>query len=217
MSSKNETKKGTVLSFDCAIQKPLRHKNNFVILEGFLSELFERDIRIINVIESDDDRNIFNDRQPGINIIAKDSAGVSMFVEIQYRTEADILHGLFYGLNLKVRDYEKHGEPYGRLQKACSIAILSSDEFSGSDYIYHGKPRFAGLNTDDNISLTERQKMVLGNPFGNLFHEYYLFLPGKFHNIIKTALDEWVYYIKNSETKDSFTAKGMKELKEIKN
>ena len=41
------------VSLDWAIKRILRSKANFVVLEGFLSELLGRDIKILNVIEGE--------------------------------------------------------------------------------------------------------------------------------------------------------------------
>jgi hypothetical protein len=37
----------------------------------------------------------------------------------------------------------------------------------------------------------------------------------QFNDIAKDTLDEWVYFLKNSEVKDSFKAKGLKEANEV--
>ena len=43
----------TLMSFDWAIKKVLRHKENFDVLEGFLSELLGFDVWIQNILESE--------------------------------------------------------------------------------------------------------------------------------------------------------------------
>ena len=42
-----------LISFDWAMKKILRQKANFVILEGFLSELLKFDVKIIEILESE--------------------------------------------------------------------------------------------------------------------------------------------------------------------
>jgi hypothetical protein len=42
-----------LISFDFALQKRLRSKANFGILEGFLSELLFTDIKIVAILESE--------------------------------------------------------------------------------------------------------------------------------------------------------------------
>jgi len=53
-----------LISFDWAMKKLLRSKANFDILEGFLSELLKDDIHILEILESEgnkeDQRDKFN-------------------------------------------------------------------------------------------------------------------------------------------------------------
>jgi hypothetical protein len=47
------SKKRTLVSFDWAIKNILRDKANYDVLEGFLSTLLERDIKILSLLESE--------------------------------------------------------------------------------------------------------------------------------------------------------------------
>ncbi|PZN83714.1 MAG: hypothetical protein DM484_03915, partial [Candidatus Methylumidiphilus alinenensis] len=47
-----------------------------------------------------------------------------------------------------------------------------------------------------------------------LYPEYYLIKINRFNNIAKDTLDEWIYFLKNEEIKENFTAKGLKEAEE---
>ena len=51
----------TLIRFDWAIKKLLRDKANFGILEGFLSELLGYDVFIIEVLESESNKDDEND------------------------------------------------------------------------------------------------------------------------------------------------------------
>lgn len=42
-----------LIRFDWAIKKLLRHKANFDILKGFLSELLRFDVKVENILESE--------------------------------------------------------------------------------------------------------------------------------------------------------------------
>ena len=46
-----------LVSFDWAIKRLLRSKANFVVLEGFLSELLFDDIKILEVLESESNKD----------------------------------------------------------------------------------------------------------------------------------------------------------------
>ncbi|NEQ80440.1 MAG: DUF4351 domain-containing protein, partial [Moorea sp. SIO2I5] len=48
----------------------------------------------------------------------------------------------------------------------------------------------------------------------DIFPEYYLLKVKNFKGTAKNHLDEWIYFLKNSEIKEEFDAKGMVEAKE---
>ncbi|WP_339136474.1 MAG: PD-(D/E)XK nuclease family transposase [Candidatus Electrothrix sp. GW3-4] len=51
-----------LISFDWAMKKLLRSKANFEILEGFLSELLKEDIHILDVLESESNKEEYHDK-----------------------------------------------------------------------------------------------------------------------------------------------------------
>ena len=59
-----------LISFDWAMKKLLRSKANFEVLEGFLSELLMEDIRILELLESESNKEEARDK---FNDIAKDT------------------------------------------------------------------------------------------------------------------------------------------------
>ncbi|WP_027004003.1 hypothetical protein, partial [Hugenholtzia roseola] len=48
----------------------------------------------------------------------------------------------------------------------------------------------------------------------DLFPKYYILKINNFNDIAKNTLDEWIYFLKNSEVKDTFKAKGLDKAKE---
>lgn len=48
-----------------------------------------------------------------------------------------------------------------------------------------------------------------------IFPEYFVIKVNQFNDIAKDTLDEWIYYLKNNEIKESFTAKGIDKAKEL--
>ena len=53
--------KRKLISFDWAIKRILRSKANFEILEGFLSELLFEDITILEILESESNKELQDD------------------------------------------------------------------------------------------------------------------------------------------------------------
>jgi predicted transposase/invertase (TIGR01784 family) len=205
----------TVLSFDYAMKKLLRQKSNFKILEGFLSELLGRDIFINKILEGESNQDTFDDKQTRIDILAEDTKGELMLIEVQYQFEIDYLLRMLYDTSKNVVDYLSRGDAYKEIKKIYSINILYFNKFNnGKEYIYHGKTEFRGLHSGEILHLTEKQKQIFEKETaGDLYPEYYLLDVTNFDNVAKSTLDEWVYYFKNSEIKENFTAKGMKEVK----
>ena len=42
----------------------------------------------------------------------------------------------------------------------------------------------------------------------DIFPEYYIIKVNQFNDLAKDTLDEWIYFLKNSEIKEEFSAKG---------
>ncbi|MCW3808033.1 hypothetical protein [Plebeiibacterium marinum] len=73
------------------------------------------------------------------------------------------------------------------------------------------------FNRVDILKLSAKQTELLGGkiePF-QIFPEYYVIKVNKFDDVAKDTLDEWIYYLKNNEIKDEFTAKGIEKAKEL--
>jgi len=65
------------------------------------------------------------------------------------------------------------------------------------------------------LELNEKQKQLFKkDSVESLYPEYYLIKINRFNDIAKDTLDEWIYFLKNEEIKENFTAKGLKEAEE---
>jgi hypothetical protein len=122
-----------------------------------------------------------------------------------------------YGTSKAISEYISVGEPYKNIKKVFSINIVYFDLGQGTDYIYYGKTDFTGLHTKDTLKLSAKQTELLGGktePF-QIFPEYYVIKVNNFYDVAKDSLDQWIYYFKNNEIKDTFTAKGIEKAKEL--
>ena len=64
-----------LIRFDWAMKKMLRHKANFDILEGFLSELLEEDIKIKQILDSESNKETEDDKYNRVDILVENSKG----------------------------------------------------------------------------------------------------------------------------------------------
>ncbi|MDO9105275.1 MAG: Rpn family recombination-promoting nuclease/putative transposase [Methylovulum sp.] len=208
-------KKRKLVTFDWAIKRLLRSKANFGILEGFLSELLKEDIIILDVLESESNKDYRLDKFNRVDLKVRNSKQDIVIIEIQYDREYDYLQRIFYGVSKSAIEHMEENKPYASITKVISINILYFDLGRGSDYIYKGTTRFVGLHDHDLLELNEKQKQLFKkDSIESLYPEYYLIKINRFNDIAKDTLDEWIYFLKNEEIKENFTAKGLKEVEE---
>jgi predicted transposase/invertase (TIGR01784 family) len=205
-----------LISFDWAIKRLLRNKANFVVLEGFLSELLFDNIKIEQILESEANQETDDDKFNRVDILTKNSKNELIIIEIQSTYEIDYFHRMAYGTSKAISENHKLGDKYLNIKKVISINIVYFDLGQGEDYIYKGRTIFKGLHQNDILGLSEKQKQTfVKQEVADIFPEYYLLKVNQFNDIAKDTLDEWVYFLKNSEVKDNFKAKGLKEANEV--
>jgi predicted transposase/invertase (TIGR01784 family) len=205
-----------LISFDWAIKRLLRNKANFVVLEGFLSELLFDNIQIEQILESEGNQETDDDKFNRVDILTKNSKNELIIIEIQSTYEIDYFHRMAYGTSKAISENLKKRAKYSEIKKVISINIVYFDLGQGQDYIYRGRTDFKGLHQNDILGLSEKQKQTfVKQDIADIFPEYYLLKVNQFNDVAKDTLDEWVYFLKNSEVKDDFKAKGLKEANEV--
>lgn len=205
-----------LIRFDWAIKRLLRNKTNFVVLEGFLSELLYDTIKIEQILESESNQETEEDKFNRVDILTKNSKNELIIIEIQNTYEIDYFHRMAYGVSKSVAENLKLGQKYLQIKKVISVNIVYFDLGQGEDYIYKGKTDFRGLYQNDLLGLSKKQKNTFSKEeVYEVFPEYYLLKVNQFNDNAKNTLDEWIYFLKNSEVRDNFKAKGLKEAGEV--
>lgn len=205
-----------LIRFDWAIKRLLRNKVNFVVLEGFLSELLFDNFKIKQILESESNQETDDDKFNRVDILSQNSKNELIIIEIQSSYEIDYFHRMAYGVSKSISENLKLGQNYSEIKKVISINIVYFDLGQGKDYIYKGKTDFIGLHQKDLLGLSDKQKTsFIKEEVSDIFPEYYLLKVNQFNDNAKDTLDEWVYFLKNSEVKDDFKAKGLKEAGEV--
>ena len=205
-----------LIRFDWAVKKLLRNKANFVILEGFLSELLFDDIKIQKILESEGNQETDEDKYNRVDILTQNSKNELIIVEIQNTYEIDYFHRMAYGASKALTENLSLGQPYSEIKKVISVNIVYFDLGQGKDYVYKGTTNFQGLHQKDTLQLSSKQKNTfIKQNVSDIFPEYYIIKVNQFNDVAKDTLDEWIYFLKNSEVKDEFVAKGLAEAKEV--
>ena len=203
------------IRFDWAIKKILRDKVNFVILEGFITELIGKPIKIESILESEGNQFAEESKLNRVDILARGASGELLLIEVQNSPEQDYFHRMLYGASSLITEYLSRGEAYSNIKKVYSINIVYFSLGRGEDYLYEGRSEFRGRHLNDRLELTpSQQELFKIENIYQIFPEYYLLRVNKFKDTTNDRLDEWIYFLKHSEIKDSFIAQGLPEAKE---
>ncbi|MDM8553864.1 Rpn family recombination-promoting nuclease/putative transposase [Desulfococcaceae bacterium HSG7] len=208
--------KRKLVSFDWAMKRLLRSKANYEVLEGFLSELLKENITILEVLESESNKDDKYDKSNRVDLKVETDAKEIIIIEIQYDREFDYLQRILFGVSKTITEHIVESDPYYKVRKVISVNILYFDLGKGKDYIYKGLTVFRGLHHNDMLRLSPKQKQLYkAERIADIYPEYYLIKINQFDDVARDTLDEWIYFFKNEEIKDEFKAKGLAKAKAV--
>jgi len=207
--------KEKLIRFDWAAKRLLRQKSNFVVLEGFLSVLLNDNIKIVKMLESESNKEDFDDKFNRVDMLAENGRGELIIVEVQNDRELSYFHRMLYGVSKAVTEYIYEGEQYSKVKKVYSVNIVYFDLGQGKDYVYHGRTELRGIHNNDVLRLsTNQQKQFMYQEAGDLFPEYFILRVDEFDQNAITPLDEWIAFLKTSEIPETAKAQGLPEARE---
>ena len=198
-----------IVSFDYAIKYVLRQKADFVVLEGFLSELLARQVKVMEILESESNKDDQGSRIARVDLKARIDDGEIVIFEIQYHYEADFFGKLLFNASTAVVEQMREGSKF-YIKKVYMIAIAYINFHNKLDYLFRAQIKdFVGVQHQETIPFTiiDRSESVRSE----IHPEYFLILPNMFDDQIRVKFDEWVYTLKNSKVRSDFTAAGIKE------
>ncbi|WP_365972327.1 Rpn family recombination-promoting nuclease/putative transposase [Moorena sp. SIO4G3] len=112
------------IRFDWAIKRLLRNKANYVVLEGFLSELLHTEIKIQTLLERVGNQQTEEDKSNRVDILAETENSELVLIEVQNNSQLDYFHRMLYGVSQLVTEYLEQGEEYGKIRKIYSVNIV---------------------------------------------------------------------------------------------
>jgi predicted transposase/invertase (TIGR01784 family) len=192
----------TLISFDWALKTILRQKDNFDILEGFLSDLLGYKISIIGLLESESNKDGEKDKFNRVDLKAQDSSGKEIIIEVQHDSEPDYLERVYYGTAKSLVNDMQEGYRYGKVKKIISVSIVYWGILKES-YVVKGSMKFEDLVGSQEVKDVK-----------DIFADYYFIQPKLFEDKIKTKLDEWVYLFKHSKVKGEIKATNIDKVQE---
>ena len=190
----NMKKTDNVIRFDWAAKNILRDKASFVILEGFLTALLDEKVTIVELLESESNRQRRTAKSNRVDIKAENSKGEIFLIEIQQSSETDYLERIVFSTAKTITEHIDMGIDYTQVKKVYSVNIVYFNLGKGSDYLYHGQSELRGVNTGA---------------------EYYILRVKKFDDEEPdTALGEWMRYFKWGYIDPETTVPCLREAKE---
>jgi len=175
-----------LVRFDWAMKRMLRHKANFDILEGFLSELLGEDVRIKQILDSESNKETDDDKHNRVDILVENSKDELVIIEVQNSKEYDYFHRMLYGTSKAISEHIKEGQAYAEVKKIISITIAYFDLGQGKDYVYHGTTVFKGVHKNDVLTLSGKQvELYKKGNIHEVYSEYWVIKVSQFHNRVK--------------------------------
>ena len=203
------------IRFDWAIKRLLRQKANFGVLEGFLTVFLNEKVEIVEILESEGNQEVADDKFNRVDIKAKNSNGEIIIVEVLYISILYYYEHLIHGVNKTILERIKTQLAQQEIKNVYSIYLFYLDFGIGTDYLYHGQNQFTGVHTKDQLVVTAREKNVIvsKNP-SEIFPEYLLARMKEFNQVAISPLEEWMEYLKNGIIKENTSAPGLREARE---
>ena len=163
------------IRFDWAMKRLLRNKANFAVLEGFLTTLLRDRIKIQKLLESESNQEEEFDKYNRVDLLAEDSKGTLLLIEIQNNNEYAYFQRMLFGTSKLVTEYINRGEGYDKVRKVYSINIVYFSLGHGKDIVYHGKTEFRGIHQNDILELSPFQRQTFKvDTVSQLYPEYYI-------------------------------------------
>lgn len=204
-----------LIRFDWAMKRLLRNKANFNVLEGFLTSLLGDVITIDRLLESEGNTDRENGKLNRIDILAEDSTGKKLLIEVQNQSEDEFFHRLLFGTSKLINDYINRGDNYDKIDKIYSISLVYFKIAGNNDYIYHGITDFRGIHTGEILKMSDRwKKKYKAEKIADIYPEYYVLFAGDFDKWSKTPIDQWMYFLSKGIVHEDSDAPGLDAAKE---
>ena len=202
------------IRFDWAMRRLLRDKANFGVLEGFLTTLLGKTIKIQKLLESESNQENEDDKQDRVDVLAEDDKGELYLIEVQNESELAYFQRMLFGTSKLVTEYINRGQNYDHIRKIYSVNIVYFNLGGGTDIVYHGKTEFRGIHNGEVLSLSPfQQQRFKVDAVSDLYPEYFILKVNDFNKWSKVPLEQWIYFLNTSEIPHDATAPGLAEAR----
>ena len=186
------------------------------------------------MLESESNQDNDTMKYNRVDLLAKNSAGEDIIIEVQYAPEECYLKRLLYATSKDIVDNISAGQNLCHVKKVYSISLIYFNfEAQGeehNDYAYHGKVNFTGIHSGKKATVNptylhgknsvvpsqaKASKTQTYQTSNDIFPEYFVIAVNELDNSkVRDDLDQWIYVFKNHEVKDNFKAPGIDSMRE---
>lgn len=200
------------ISFEWAMRNRLRQRENFVMLEGFLSTVMGKEIKIVELLESIKDDEEYNPRR--LDLLVKDKDGEKFLIEVQWENEQLYFQWTLFETSPYLKDYLADPANSLDVKGIYCISVITFDMRHGEDYLYYGNNILSGVHYQDILNIYPFKRDSLEVAQSRLNPEFIVLKVNGFNEKAETPLQQWIEYFKNNKISDDATAPGLREVRE---
>ena len=201
--------------FDWAMKRLLRDKANYVVLEGLLTTLLNKQLKIKKLLESESNADSEEAKQNRVDLLAEDERGVLYLIEVQNETEFAYFQRMLFGASKLVTEYINRGQGYENVRKVYSVNIVYFNLGQGKDIVYHGKTEFRGIHDGDILQLSPfQQQKFEADVVSDLYPEYFILKANDFNRWSRVPLEQWLYVLSTGDIPEDADAPGLSAARE---
>ncbi len=208
----------TLVSLDYAIKYLLKDKNDYEIVEGFISALLQdagyQPVKITALLESESNKEVNEMKRSIADLVVEDQQGHKYIVEIDRSYTNLFLNKACFNSCRLIVDNISANQDYTQIKKIFHINLLYFSDEAMKSPLYHGKTIFREIDNQHPMNLHLADMGCRIFDLCDVFPEYFVISIPLFDDIIRKELDEWLYFAKHSEVRDDFKSPSMKKLAE---
>ncbi|WP_339043805.1 PD-(D/E)XK nuclease family transposase [Cardinium endosymbiont of Tipula unca] len=207
-----------LISFDYAIKYLLKNKGDYDIIEGFISALLAiqgyKPVKINALLDGESNKETAELKRSIADLVVEDEDGNKYIVEIERTLTANFMHKACFNTSRLVVDSIYGNQNYTAIKKVFHISLLYFSKKEMNKPIYHGKTIIHEIDTENPIDMRIANQGFVVYEHHNVFPEYFFISVLSFNGVINNELDEWLYVMKHSDTREDFKSLYMKKVAE---
>jgi len=210
--------KQPLISFDYAIKYLLRNKEDYEIVEGFISALLAvvsyPPVKIKALLDTESNRESVEHKKSIADLLVQDEQGRNYIIEIERNVRVDFLSKAFFNTSRLAVDTARAGQPYEKIEKIFHINLLYFAPPELTAPIQYGRHWFKEIPSDSSVVSFDQASNSSFLNKTHIFPEYFVIFIPLFDDVIHREIDEWLYMFKHSAVKPEFESTYMKRVVE---